>query len=118
MTSTSPRWDNYALDWHLVGVPLRPAPEDIAIYEGAVAAWQGKPGRAPRALLLGVTPEIATMRWPAGSGLLAVDRSPGRLDDVWPGRAAPHGAAVRGNWLQLPVADRSRDIAIGDNPFT
>lgn len=116
--ASSTRWDNYARDWHLVGAPLRPAPEDLAIYENAAAAWQAERRRAPRALLLGVTPEIATMRWPAGTGLVAIDRSAGMLRHVWPASAAPHGAAVRGEWLRLPLADGSRDFAIGDNPFT
>ncbi len=118
MTSTAPRWDSYARDWHLVGAPLRPSPSDVAIYERAIGGWQAGRKRAPRALLLGVTPEIATLRWPPGTQLLAVDRSAGMIEHVWPARAAPHGVAARGDWLKLPLADGARDVAIGDNPFT
>lgn len=118
MTVPSPRWDNYARDWHLVAAPLRPSAEDLAIYERAIGGWQAGRARAPRALLLGVTPEIATMRWPSDTQLLAIDRSGGMIEHVWPARAAPHGAAVRGDWLKLPIRDASRDVVVGDNPFT
>lgn len=118
MTITSPRWDNYARDWHLVAAPLRPSAEDLAIYERAIGGWQAGHARPARALLLGVTPEIATMRWPSGTQLLAVDRSGGMIEHVWPAGTAPHGAAVRGDWLKLPLRDASRDVAVGDNPFT
>ena len=110
------RWDRFASDWHLVGLPLRPAPYDLAVYERAAEAWRQASGRPARALLLGVTPEIATMRWPAGTLLAALDRSAGMLELVWP--APAHGVAARANWLAPPLADGSIDIVIGDNPFT
>jgi SAM-dependent methyltransferase len=73
---------------------------------------QGK--SRPRALVLGVTPEIVAMRWPAGTELLALDRSTGMIEHVWPKR----GLVARSDWLKLPLADASRDVVIGDNPFT
>ena len=113
----APHWERYARDWDLLGTPLRPAAEDVAIYERAVAAWQAGHARGPRALLLGVTPEIATMGWPRGTQLVAIDRSAAMIAWVWPARAREHGAAVRGDWLNLPLADASQDVVIGDSPL-
>ena len=109
----APHWERYALDWDLLGPPLRPSPEDVAIYERAVAGL----GRRPQALLLGVTPEIAAMQWPPGTRLVAIDRSAAMIAHVWPARGREHGAAVRGDWLNLPLAAASQDIVIGDSPL-
>jgi SAM-dependent methyltransferase len=88
---------------------LRPSRADVAIYEAAV-----KEMRAPRALVLGVTPEIVGMQWPAGTDLLALDRSAGMIEHVWPRK----GRVARSDWLKLALPDAARDIVIGDNPFT
>jgi SAM-dependent methyltransferase len=109
--SEAERWDRYARDWHRVGPPLRPCPADVAVYEEAVRECS-----APRALLLGVTPEIATMRWPAGTELIAIDGSAGMIQHVWPRKGGAWRAALRGDWLRLPLADGSCHVVIGDNP--
>ncbi len=82
--------------------------------EQAVTDWSSSNGiAAPRALLCGVTPEIARMRWPHGTQLTAVDRSRPMIAGVWPAPEAP-GAAVCGNWFALPLPDHSQDLLIGD----
>jgi hypothetical protein len=50
-----------------------------------------------RVLLLGVTPELASI----GQQTVAVDWSPTAVTHIWPG-AARGRAAVRANWLDLP----------------
>lgn len=110
MTSRD-HWPLHARQWARIGSPLRPAPEDIAICEHAARDWAERNGRAPRVLLLGVTPEIATMRWPAGTSLVAVDRSEAMIGAVFPAGA---GQAIAGEWLALPCGDASIDWAIGD----
>ena len=70
---------------------------------------------APRALLLGVTPELAGMRWPAGTSLLAVDRSPAMIEHVFPPAT---GRAVQGEWTALPCGDGELDVAVGDGSLT
>ena len=68
-----PTTDSLALQarhWNLLGPPLRPSRDDVAILEGVVQSLH----TAPRVLLLGVTPELATLAWPAGTELVAVDR--------------------------------------------
>ena len=69
-------WPRHAGQWQRVGPPLRPGPDDVRHIEACIAAWSSRQRRAaPRALLLGVTPELATLNWPDGTALLAVDRA-------------------------------------------
>ena len=115
---TSPSWESVALQWHRWGPPLRPSSADVRRTEAAVARWgRRNSGEALHALLLGVTPELAGMAWPKPSRLLAVDRSPTMLRYVWPGDVPGRRQAIRGNWLDLPVAPRSQDVVIGDGCF-
>ncbi len=72
------------------------------------------PDEPLRALLLGVTPEIAGMRWPEKSSLLAVDRSFPMTQAVWPGNLPGKRSVVCANWLALPQQQASRDVVIGD----
>ena len=55
-------WAEIARRWQQVGPPLRPSVQDIAFYTRAIADIT-----APRALILGVTPELYHLPWPAGA---------------------------------------------------
>lgn len=109
-------WVAHARGWSLLGAPLRPSPEDVRAALSAIRSLSG--GRAEggcRALLLGVTPELATMEWPAGTTLVAVDRSEAMLEAVFPRVGLPEGArAILGEWESLPVETGSVDVVIGD----
>jgi hypothetical protein len=107
-------WIRLAQSWQLRASPLRPAQEDIRILEHEFRKWHEntRPARV-RALLLGVTPEIATMPWPAGTRFLAVDKSRDMIRAVWPG-AALGFQAVCARWPVLPVADATQDLVLGD----
>ncbi len=113
------RWDDLSTKWDLVGQPLRPCPEDIELLERLVgeAAARGA-GGVTRALLLGVTPEIARMRWPAGTRLLALDSSAGMIRNLWPRHDAPDAVAARADWTAMPVRDGACDVVMGDGIFT
>jgi len=69
------------------------------------------------ALLLGVTPEIAAMRWPEKSSLMAVDCSFAMTRAVWPGDVPGRRTVVCGNWLAMPRTDSSCHVVIGDGSF-
>ena len=58
-------WGKASRQWSLVGSPLRPDASDVAFAEAAIAERFRATGRPPRAVLLGVTPELAACRWPA-----------------------------------------------------
>ncbi|MCW5574455.1 MAG: hypothetical protein KIT13_00035 [Burkholderiales bacterium] len=114
MTAQSDHWSQHARQWSLIGPPLRPAAADIRWIETRIRDWQRQGGAVmPRALLCGVTPEIAGMRWPTGTRLVAVDHSRPMIAGVWPAAAAP-GIAVCGDWLSLPLADASQQLLVGD----
>jgi hypothetical protein len=118
MTAQPDHWNQHARQWSLIGPPLRPAPEDIRLLEQTVADWCAHSAvSAPRALLCGVTPEVAAMRWPVGTWLTAVDRSRPMIAGVWPAGKAP-GAAVCGDWLGLPLRAASQHLLIGDGCFS
>jgi len=117
MTARPDHWNQHARQWSLIGSPLRPVAEDIAVLENEIRDWRVRTAiPAPRALLCGVTPEIAGMRWPGGTQLVAVDHSRPMIAGVWP--ASAPGVAVCGNWLKLPLADASRHLLIGDGCYS
>lgn len=104
-------WGKAARRWHNVGQPLKPTAEDIRALENFVRRSQAP---QPRALLLGVTREIAAMNWPDGTRLLAADRSIDMIESAWDGANVADAKVVCGDWIELPIADNSRDIVIGD----
>jgi SAM-dependent methyltransferase len=95
---------------------LRPAPEDLAIYGREIRRWHEATRPVPlHALLLGVTPELAAMPWPAGTQLLAADLSRPMIRGVWPGLGH---MAVCATWLALPLADCTQDLVLGDGSLS
>lgn len=111
---TSTHWSRIARLWQLVGPPLRPAAQDLAAFRAALARWRGCAGQPPRALVLGVTPELHALDWPTGTSLRALDGSRQMIDAVWPG---PEGSAILGSWTAMPLASASCDIVLCDGGF-
>ncbi len=106
------QWPRVARDWWQLGSPLRPAAEDVALFGRALGEWRAAhPGAAPRALVLGVTPELYALPWPEPARVLAVDRTPEMIAHIWPG---PASQVVRADWRELPLADASVDVALCD----
>ncbi|HVN77288.1 MAG TPA: methyltransferase domain-containing protein [Thermoanaerobaculaceae bacterium] len=111
--SVEATWEHLASVWDTRRPPARPSPQDTALLERMVA--EALAGRtAPRALMLGVTPEIATMHWPAGTRLLAIDASAAMIRKVWPAAAAPGAVVIRAEWAAMPIRDGAFDIVVGD----
>ena len=113
------RWEALSLYWHHVQPPQRPSREDIDVLQRLVVesvSFTQTP--FPRALMLGVTPEIATIRWPTATQLLALDSSPGMIRNVWPAREVPGGVAGLADWGAMPVRDAAYDFAVGDGFLT
>jgi len=94
------------MQWARLGAPLRPSADDVAIM-GAIGV------HARRVLLLGVTPELASMPWPAGASLVAADRSYAMIRAILPAVTLPMQAIVA-DWRALPCARAAFDLAIGD----
>jgi Methyltransferase domain len=107
---TDTHWPRIAGQWRHIGTPLRPCDQDIAFYTAALSRWSSAQG-APRGLILGVTPELWHLRWPEGSVISAVDRSPAMIDTVWPG---PRGSVVCADWTDMPLDTAAHDLVFCD----
>lgn len=94
--------------------PLAPSADDLQWFQRQVDRFHDRPLRA---LLLGVTPGLAELDWPAGTSLAALDWSEGMLRNVLPRAGARVPAAVA-DWRELPIAAASCDIAVGDGCYT
>jgi hypothetical protein len=119
--SGASHWNAHAARWRLIGAPLRPSATDIEYLRDSVGRLLGTGARtdAPprRALLLGVTPEIAEMVWEPPLQLVAVDKSEGMVRGVWPGDTSTRRALV-GDWFALKLAEAPFDIVMGDGVFS
>jgi hypothetical protein len=106
-------WNAYAARFRLVGRPLRPGPEDIALLKDSVHRLARFPSSGAAALLLGVTSELAEIEWDTPLELLAVDKAEGMVRAVWPGDNARRRAIV-GDWLELTPPPGGFELALGD----
>jgi SAM-dependent methyltransferase len=122
------RFDKHAQHWDLLGSPLRPCAEDMRIMRNCFGNWHDtyrsvQPPTPLRALLLGVTPEIAAQDWGVPVDLTAVDISQAMINSVWPGDT-PTRRALCADWLELPnyglamtVAEHAFDMLLADGVF-
>lgn len=112
MTPQPSHWNKHAQHWRYVKAPLRPCPQDMALFEKALE--ECFPARAALdALMLGVTPELAANRWTPALNLIAVDNTLAMIQSVWP-KHGPRRTVVCGNWLELPLRDARMDLAMID----
>jgi SAM-dependent methyltransferase len=108
-------WDRFAAAYTGLGSPLRPSEEEVRRIEDVVREETASKGSAPvRALLLGATPDIARMNWPAHTSLIASDNSFPMAKGVWPGDIPGKRAVVCADWLSLPLRNASCDVVVGD----
>jgi SAM-dependent methyltransferase len=119
MTTPAAYWDKVGSDWDLIGPPLRPCIEDIAIMEQLVARWTNYTCNAAlQAVVLGVTQEIIEMKWPEKTHILAFDQELAMINSIWPRHRYANAAAICSNWLSLPLVDGYADIVMCDGSFT
>jgi len=103
--SAAPR--DFQRRWPSLLPPLRP-PASVAAQIAALLPVGDQP-----TLLLGVTPELATITTP----LIAADWNPAMIAMAWPGDM-PDRWALCADWLHLPLAPASIGAAIGDGALT
>ncbi|HEY9510407.1 MAG TPA: class I SAM-dependent methyltransferase [Verrucomicrobiae bacterium] len=117
--ATNHYWDAMANHFQFQQPPLRPGAEDIAQIENTIAVWQSHhPGQTLNALLLGVTPEIARLDWPANSHLLAIERSQPMIDRFWIGDIPGRRTVRCTDWFHVEIPEASIDVVIGDGVLT
>lgn len=114
----SEHWDALARAYHQLGAPLHPSAQDLAALTKFLTQLNGELGsQGVNALMWGATPALANLNWPAGSRLLAVDRSQGMLKLVWPGDLPQQRAAQCTDWFSLRPATGAYDVVVGDGSF-
>ena len=112
----NPSWIGLANCWRNVATPLRPDRTDAAWAQEVIDTVAAR-APAPDVLLLGVTPELARLRFPPAARLLAVDSSPEMIRRVWPAPDSCTALAVCGRWQALPVRAGSIDLVLADGSF-
>lgn len=120
-STPEPYWRQHAAQWQRIGSPLRPAPADAELYWRAISSSLPASALAgARALLLGVTPELASLQWPRESSLIACDTSRDMIRSIWPLGRFPGSfcAVVNANWLALPLASGDCQVVVGDGALT
>jgi SAM-dependent methyltransferase len=86
--------------------------------ENMVNRWAGTASvTAPQAIILGVTPEIVGMRWPENTHILAFDREPSMIQNLWPHHCLSNAAALCSDWSELPLVDGYADLVMADGSF-
>jgi SAM-dependent methyltransferase len=116
---SSNHWKDHARQWSYFGSPLRPCSEDIAFALGAVEGWIARTGQTtPTLLIVGVTPELCRLPINEGSRTIAIDNSMDMIRAIWPGRTRARDAAICANWLCMPIADASIDLALADGALS
>jgi SAM-dependent methyltransferase len=102
-------WPHIARIWHQVTPPLRPSSFDLAIYQSALDGLETS--KPLRILVLGVTPEIRSLRVPPTTVWRAVDRSQDMITYVWPGNV---DEVQWSSWDSMDFPAASFDIAFCD----
>lgn len=97
----------YHRAWSQLGPPLRPPPDVVAAIREQI---KDRPGRA---LLLGVTPELAAI----APDLVAVDRNFSMVVHVWPGNTASRCAIVA-DWLKSNFKTGTFSVCVGDGSLS
>lgn len=106
------QWPQVARNWRNIGAPLRPGAEDVTFFAQVIADWSDDhPDRAPRGLILGVTPELHDLPWADRAQLHAADRTVEMIEHVWPGR---RDLALHCDWRAIPLPRGSVDIGMCD----
>lgn len=110
--SANDHWNQHAVNWRHFDSPLRPIEEDIRWFEQALPASGSVKRR--KALLLGVTPELACMQRPEQLDLYAVDQCVSMIRNVWPQSEYERSSVFCGDWFRIPFPDHSLDAVLGD----
>jgi hypothetical protein len=79
----------------------------------AGTALRNRRGR-PLAIVLGVTPGIMELQWPADVTLLALDHSLPMINAQWQANESAPSVASCARWQAMPVPDGVADAIVGD----
>jgi hypothetical protein len=111
-------WKNAHSIKHRGGFPLRPPQECITIFEQTVRDHIGEFNAPYKLMLLGVTPELATLPWPQNVSLDAIDKSQEMIDLVWEENQHIKSTIHKGDWQSMPFTSNSFHCVFGDGCTT
>src|ERR1019366_5481309 len=113
-----PLWEKQARQWARVRPPLRPSAPDLVFAQDEIDRQAALIGQL-NAVILGVTPELLDLRWPASARVLAVDLSGSMIRGLWRANLNHRHCrwSVQGDWLHLPIRRGRVDLVLGDGCF-
>lgn len=121
MTELHKTWDDIASNWHRWAPPLRPCQEDLDLmYESLDIWWNTIEAKlsVPDIFVLGITPEIVTMKYPFHNHLVGMDIAENMVKEVWPGDIPAQRFGMVGDWFKLGEGfNMSRDVVLADGSF-
>lgn len=98
--------------WPLTQPPLRPSAGNLMAFQTVIDDWtNAHPGRTPRALVLGATPELWSLAWPDRDKVSMVEPDPERAEQIWPG---PESSRRVARWVTIGPGDGLFDIVLCD----
>lgn len=109
-------WEKVSKNWDRITPPFRPHEQDVT-FMAEVLKSEDVSFEANRILLLGVTPELATLEIPEDCEMIAVDNNEAMIENVWPKMPDPNKKVIFGDWLDMPFEPNSCDIILGDGVF-
>jgi len=106
----------YAKFWKKLPFPVRPSRAEIEFWEKAVKDIL-KTNRNPRAMVLGVTPEIRNLLAQYKIETICSDISPFMVKAMTLAmdKQNPNEKIVIGDWLRMPFKDNSFDLVLSDS---
>jgi SAM-dependent methyltransferase len=107
IANASQHWQEYHRAWSQLTEPLRPHQEVVAAVSQQLRAPNG------RTLLLGITPELANLP----CEMIAVDRNPSLVANVWPENTSTRRAIV-GDWRNPNFMPETFSACIGDGSLS
>ena len=109
-------WRKQSRQWQHVGAPLRPTEEDQHLLFSVSAPVLNCV--SPRLMVMGVTPEVVNLPWPADAHLTAVDRCEQMIARVWQPHKEIPSSVECADWHRLPFEDKRFQLLIGDGCTT
>ncbi len=110
--------DKHSNQWGRIGSPCRPTEEDGQLLLQMAAPCLRDRADAAKIVVMGVTPEIVQLAWPAQVRLQAFDHSPKMIASVWRPHPNLPSNVQQVRWQNMPLADHSIDCIVGDGSLT
>lgn len=110
-------WGQNAHQWSRVGPPLKPSSEDADLTLESLRPLLDAVARSRKVAILGVTPELVQLPWPADVELLAFDHSAQMIEQVWRPHPTVRSSVHQADWAALPLESNSLMAVVGDGSF-